>query len=128
MEIIKTITLEEACELTGRDIKKSLLFPTPENSEEEGYNALRRLNIYIEAHNMVDGKKWVPDYENDDEEKWYILFEWDVAAAAFRFHYTFIGYSGAVTHTGSRHAIRTEELAEHIGRAYIEDWNKWLKP
>lgn len=126
MATIKTLSFDEACELTGRNAVTALRYSKPSTDEEKADNAIKRLEIFIEAYNMVDGKKWIPNYANSNEPKWRIWFVWDRALSAFRFSYTYIACSLADSATGSRHACRTDEIAEHVGTAHLDDWNLWL--
>lgn len=126
MAKIKKLTFQQACKMTGYDPVNCLPWPNPTDEGQEAYNALKRLEIYIEAYNMQGKKKWIADYSNRNQAKWRIWFIWDASAAAFRFLHTHFDYTSAGANTGSRQAIRTEELADHIGQAHIDDWNKWL--
>lgn len=126
MATIKKLSFKEACEKTGEHPVKSLPYPKPANKEEEAWNALKRLQIYADAYNMVRGKKWIADYSNSDQAKWRIWFIWDKAASAFRFHFTFYVYTNADSASGSRHAFRTDDIATHVGIEHIDDWNLWL--
>jgi len=126
MATIKTLSFKEACEKTGNHPVKSLPYSKPANTDEEAYNALKRLEIYAEAYNMQGKKKWVPKYSNIDQAKWRIWFIWDKALSAFRFGNTHYDYTDAFTATGSRHVFRTDAIAEHVATAHIDEWNKWL--
>lgn len=126
MAKIKKLSFKQACTKTGQHPVKSLPYPKPANAEEEAWNALKRLQIYADAYNMVRGKKWVVDYSNDNQAKWRIWFCYDRALSAFRFGYTFHAYTFANSATGSRHVFRTEAIANHVGTAHLDEWNKWL--
>ena len=56
MAKIKKLSFKEACKKTGDHPVKSLPYPKPINKRQEAYNALTRLEIFIEAYNMVRGK------------------------------------------------------------------------
>lgn len=122
---IKKLTLEEACELTGNTMADILPWPNPTTPRQVAYNTLSGLEILIEAYNMVDGKKWVSDYSDDNQPKYRFWLEWDSAVSAFVFHDTFNGYSFAYTATGSRHDCRTREIAEFVATEHLDEWNKW---
>ena len=126
MATIKKLSFKEACEKTGNDFVKSLPYSKPANQEEEAWNALKRLQIYAQAYNMVRGKKWKADYANDDQPKWRVWLKYDTSLSAFVFVHTNYDCTYALSATGSRHAFRTDEIAEHVGRAHIDEWNKWL--
>jgi len=126
MEKIQTLSFEEACQKTGRDAATALRYAEPVTNEEKADNAIKRLEIFTEAYNMQGEEKWVPDYSKRDS-KWYPWFVWDSALSAFRFDSTSGAYTHAYAATGSRHVSRSSEIAEHIGRAHIDDWNLWLK-
>ena len=126
MAKIKTLSFEEACKMTGCDPVKVLPYQAPSNKDEEAYNALKQLEILIQAYNMQKGKKWIPDYSNRNQAKWRIWFFYDQSVSAFQFGDTLDGYSDADSAAGSRHACRTEEIADHVGKEHIKLWNKWL--
>lgn len=126
MAKIKKLSFPQACKLTGNHSVNCLPWPNPTNEEQEAWNALKRLQIYAQAYNMVGGKKWIADYKNKSQAKWRIWFYYNDALCAFVFNYTYIVYTAASSATGSRHAFRTDEIAEHVGRQHIDDWNKWL--
>jgi len=126
MAKIKKLSFKEACTKTGHHPVKSLPYPKPANTEEEAWNALKRLQIYAEAYNMVRGTKWVVKYSDSNQAKWRIWFVWDSALSAFRFTYTIIEFTFANAATGSRHVFRTEAIADHVGTAHLDEWNKWL--
>lgn len=123
---IKKLSFKEACKKAGHHPVKSLPYPKPINTEEEAWNALKRLQIYAEAYNMVRGKKWVVSYKNNNQAKWRIWFRYDPAVSAFVFIITNFDYSFAGTAAGSRHVFRTDAIAEHMATAHIDEWNKWL--
>lgn len=123
---LKKLSFQEACELTGRDPKQALRYATPANSEEEAANALDRLKIFTEAYNMVDGKKWEPDYSNSNQAKWWAWFRYNSSLRAFVFDVTYDGFTDAYAGTGSRLVSRTSEIAQFIATEHIDDWNKWL--
>jgi hypothetical protein len=126
MSPIKKLTFEQACEKTGYNPANCLPFANPKNKDEEAYNALNRLEIYIEAYNMEMDKKWVADYANSEQPKWRAWFRYDTSSCAFRFLFSTYDYTIAYAATGSRHSARTSDIAEHVGKAHIDDWNKWL--
>ena len=127
MATIKKLSFNEACKKTGRNPAKALPHAKPANSEQEADNAIKRIEIYHEAYNMVRGKKWKVDYGNSDQAKWWAWFRYDSSLRAFVFFITYDVYTYAIAGTGSRLVSRTSDIAEHIGRAHIDDWNKWLK-
>lgn len=123
---IEKLSFNEACEKTGRNPEQALRYAKPANSEEEAANALDRLKIFTEAYNMVDGKKWEPDYSNSNQAKWWAWFRYDGSLRAFVFYVTFNDCTHAAAGAGSRLVSRTSEIARFIGVEHIDDWNKWL--
>lgn len=127
MATIKKLTYEQAAEKIGIDPVKSLPFQQKNlTKKQEAYNALHRLETLIEAYNMQGKKKWIVDYGNSNQAKWRVWFIWDKAASAFRFHLTGHDYTDANSATGSRHAMRTNKIATHVGIEHLDEWNKWL--
>ena len=67
---------------------------------------------------------WLPDWNKQDEKKWYPYFEVSPSGAGFSdsaYNFTRTG-----TDVGSRLCFESREKAEHAGKKFIEIYNQFL--
>lgn len=67
---------------------------------------------------------WVPDWNKQDEKKWYPYFEVSPSGAGFSHSYYYC--ANANTSVGSRLCFESREKAEHAGKKFIEIYNQFL--
>ena len=112
----KTIaSFEEAC--AARDLDPNKIIPDMSVYPPRHHAAMiahAKMIIITEALN--DG--WEPDWNNDDEYKYYPWFYMD--KPGFRFGAAGYDCTSTFTTGGSRLCFRTRALAEYAGKTFIE--------
>lgn len=86
--------------------------------------ALNKLLTIAEAWNKVD--KFVPDFSNPNQYKWFPWFKYSDDAAGFVSAYTANTASNASAYFGSRLCFKSEERATQFGKQFIDLWNEFL--
>lgn len=110
-------TFEGACKVLGHDPVKVLPkvtgFP---KSHQKALVATAKLIIINEALNFIDNgkKKWVPNWNNTSEGKYYPWFWLD--KPGFRLHGCLYDFPG--TFVGARLVYRTRALAEYAAKQF----------
>lgn len=61
---------------------------------------------------------WVPDWANASQAKWYPWMEYNSAAAGFRFYDSFYSITRALTGSGSRVRLCSDNIAKHAGTKF----------
>lgn len=112
MDRIKTY--EDALKETGRPDVPDFSF-LPEDMRKH-FEALYKMYIIAEALN----EGWKPDWDNDDEYKYYSWFT--MSASSFAFYGSNYVSSYAVAGSGSRLKFKTRELAEYASKQFVDIW------
>lgn len=121
MELIKSF--EEACSVKGLDPEKVLpdVSAYPE-SHRNALTATAKLIIINSALNFVDNdnKDWKPDWNNDDEYKYYPWFDMEVHKKnnPSGFRLDGVNLVCSFTCVGARLVFRTRKLAEYAGTQF----------
>lgn len=84
--------------------------------DEAAYRLLKLL-----ASSLNDG--WTPDWENENEYKWYPYFYMGVSSG-FRFSDS-VGWN-ADSGVGSRLCFKSRELADYAGKQFTEVYKKFM--
>lgn len=112
MDRIKTY--EDALKETGRpDVPDFSLLPKDMRAH---FVALYKMYVIAEALN----EGWKPDWENDDEYKYYSWFT--MSASSFAFGDSRYGCSTSRAGCGSRLKFKTRELAEYASKQFVDIW------
>jgi len=69
--------------------------------------------------------KWLPNYEDDNEKKWYPYFSW-VSGSGFVFTFSHYYYAIADSAVGSRLCFPDKETSDHFGKQFIQLHNESL--
>lgn len=100
-----------------------LPFADPQHKEEERDNASRMIRKIIELNNR--NKKFVADYLNPNQEKWFPVGKWTVAGLVF----SDTGYEDWDSHAdafvGAPFVSPTSNEAERICKEYISIYEKF---
>lgn len=87
----------------------------------EALIALNELFTIAQAWNKEDG--FVPDFSDEEQEKWFPWFKYDKNTAKFVFMFT--DYTtDASANFGSRLCFKTPERAEQFGKQFADLYNK----
>lgn len=107
-------TFEDAMEETGRPDAPDFSCLPPDMRKH--FTALYKMYVITEALN----EGWEPDWDNDDECKYYPWFVMSPSSFAFRDSY--FEYSSAGAGSGSRLKFKTRELAEYAAKQFEDIW------
>lgn len=87
----------------------------------EALDTLNKLFTIAEAWNKEDG--FVPDFSDEEQEKWFPWFKYDKNTAKFVFMFT--DYTtDASSDFGSRLCFKTSDRAEQFGKQFVDLYNK----
>lgn len=119
-------TFEDACKILGID-PATVIAPGTVQEDTAALVALAKLLIIVRAANRLvnEGKDWKPDWNDDDQYKYFAYF-WMDDKSSSGFQYDGFGYWGSVTVVGSRLAFKTSEAAEYIGNQFIELYKAFM--
>jgi|SRR5581483_1645891 len=110
-------TFEGACKILGLDpvkvLPKVVSFP---KAHQKSIIATAKLIIINEALNFVDNgkKKWVPDWNNTSQGKYYPWFWLD--KPGFRLYMVY--FADSISNVGARLVYRTRALAEYAAKQF----------
>ena len=111
-ELVKTF--EDARKLTSRpDVPDFSNLPT---DMRKHFEAQYKMIVIAEALN----EGWIPDWDNNNEYKYYPWFE--MSASSFAFYGSAFGVARAGAGSGSRLKFRTRELANYAAKQFIDIW------
>lgn len=88
----------------------------------EALVALNKLFTIAQAWNKEDN--FVPDFSNEEQNKWFPWFKYDKKAAGFVYTATY--YAPALVNAafGSRFCFKTKMRAEQFGKQFVDLYNK----
>ena len=113
-------TYEDACKELGRE-------PYDEKQLEKlGLTkndiAYQKMVVIVEALN----EGWKPDVCDIDVERWYTWFKANGSPSSFAFLVSDYDSGGAGAGSGSRLALKSEQLANYCGKQFLELWKEML--
>ena len=115
-ELVKTF--EDARKLTGRpDVPDFSNLPT---DMRKYFEAQYKMIVIAEALN----EGWIPDWDNNNEYKYYPWFEMSASSFAFIASVCAIAYAAAGS--GSRLCLKSKELSEYYGKQFIDLWKQFI--
>ena len=119
MSIIERIkTFEDAMQATGRkEVPDFSSFP---EDMRKHFEALFKMVVIVEAMN----EGWKPDWDNYNEYKYYPWF--DMSPSSFAFLDSLCDCVCARAGSGSRLALKSEQLAVYCGKQFLELWKEML--
>ena len=121
MSIIEKIkTFEDAMNATGR--KEMPDFSSFPEDMRKHFEALFKMVVIVEALN----EGWKPDVCNSDEERWYPWFKPKGSPSSFAFDVSLYDRVFAHAGSGSRLALKSEQLANYCGKQFLELWKEIL--
>jgi hypothetical protein len=114
-------TVEDAFNYFGIDFNAWLMVCV-KNGDTPDEIAYKKLKMVYKAFNI--NEKWVPDYDNSNQAKWYPYFK--KGGSGF-------GFSGSCTYcvctfttVGSRLCTYSDEIATYIGKQFNKEYNEFL--
>lgn len=120
----KIKSFEEACKVEGLDPDKVLPdvsgFPS---IHQKALTALAKLIIVVDVLNG----DWNPDWNNDDEYKYYPWFDMEKTKEnPSGFWLISVGYISASSGVGSRLCFHSRELAEHAAEHFLDLYRDYM--
>ena len=115
-ERIKTV--DDVCVEYGTSLEQ---FNNKWSCLEENERAFKIIKMATKIFN----EGWVPNYNDSTQKKWYNWFEFR-AGSGFCFSNTNYSYAYANATVGSRICFKDEKTAEHVGRLFVEIYEKFM--
>jgi len=113
-------SFSDACAELGVDPEELLPYPSSTDDDFKiSVNAYVKLATIIEALN----EGWVPDYRNTQEAKYYPWFK--ANSSGLGLSYYGCDCADSCSRVGSRLVLRSSELAEYVGREFIDIYNEY---
>jgi hypothetical protein len=113
----KIKTFEAACKVKGLDAKKIL--PDVSTFPEEHQKALiAHAKLILIAEVLNDG--WKPNWEDDDEYKYYPWFYMDKTRYSSGFSFAGVLYVYSSSLVGSRLCFKSRDIAEYAGKTFVK--------
>ena len=113
-------TYEDACKELGRqpyNVDSLMKLGLTKNDI-----AYQKMVVIVEALN----EGWKPDVCNSDVERWYQWFKPNGSPSSFAFDVSSCAYEIAFAGSGSRLALKSEQLASYCGKQFLELWKEIL--
>ena len=113
-------TFKDACKVLGRepyDEEQLAKLGLPKNDI-----AYLKMVVIVEALN----EGWKPDVCNREVERWYPWFRTNGSPSSFAFVGSLYDVEGASAGSGSRLALKSEQLASYCGKQFLELWKEIL--
>lgn len=105
----------EACQIKGYDVA-TILPDLSSFPEKHRASLTAQAKLIIIAEVLNEG--WEPDWNNDNEYKYFPYFWMD--SPGFRFRAAIFSYSLSSALGGSRLCFRTRKLAKYAGETFLE--------
>jgi hypothetical protein len=107
---------EDACTDQGINPDDVLTIDIPDSLACYKRTSLAKIQQEIIAKSICG--EWVPDYENNSQQKWYCWFNWK-NGVGFVFGRSGANFVCAAAGSGSRLCFETKEKANYFGRQFI---------
>lgn len=120
-------TFEDACKVLKLDPKKVIPdFSCYPEKDRISMIASCKIVIIVRAANLLENgeEEWVPDFSNWGEPKYEIWFSYGRSSSGLRSHDC--DDWRAVSLVGSRLCFISREVAEYIGKQFIDLYNEYL--
>ncbi|MBD3748534.1 MAG: hypothetical protein IE931_03465 [Sphingobacteriales bacterium] len=111
---------EDACEELEREQIELSDFNFLPAKDREAAFGFHQITTIIEAYN----EGWQPDWTDSNETKYYPWFR--LVGSGVGFSYDVYGCGDSHTYVGSRLVLKSSDLAIHVGKTFIDIYNKFL--
>lgn len=116
---------EDACADQGRPVLDVSAFSALHEDDREYSFFHHRVTTIIRSLNRKDdGTYWVPDFNDSDQPKYYIWYEWGSSWSGFRFRDCYC--VGASSGVGSRLHFKDKETALYFKDNFLSELNKYF--
>ncbi len=111
------ISIRDAFEFEGRDYD-AFLEKCKQNGDEIDEIRYKEIKTYIRVLN----EKWVPDWSNSSQRKYFIYMDWSSGV------FSYAHYDDWCTHTnvGSRLCLKDEQLALHVIKNISNEYKEFF--
>jgi hypothetical protein len=119
-------TYEDACAALNRQPVTEEQFSFLPEKDRKAMFSLHKITTVVEALN----EGWNPDWNDYNEYKYYPWFDmetYDDAPAGSGFSFVDFVYGASDSYVGARLVLKTRELAEYVGKQFLEDYKNWFK-
>ena len=124
MKYSKIKSFEDACQLLNIDpahLPEVSMLPERHRLSIVAYY---RIIIITEALNLnSDGSKWIPNWKDTNERKW---FPWFYLGSGFDFSYTDCDLWLTDAYVGSRLCFKSEELAKYAANTFLNEFKNYI--
>lgn len=114
-------TFQDAVIILGSNDQEVLKYNILAKYLPEADNILLEQKLIIIARALNEG--WTPNWDNDNEYKYY---PWFRMGSAFVFNYTNYVWAGTTAFGGSRLCFKSRELAEYVGKQFTEIYKEYM--
>lgn len=117
---------EDACSALNRQPLTEEQFSFLPEKDRKAMFSLHKITTVIEA--LCEG--WEPDWNSYSDLKYYPWFDMETygeAPAGSGFSFCTYGFDRTVSRVSARLVLRTRELAEYVGKQFLEDYRNWFK-
>ena len=114
-------TFEEACKALKIEAVLPDVSMIPEK-EQKAIIAHYKLTVIARALN----EGWFPDWDNDDEYKYYPWFNMDDSGAPLGFSFNAYDYDYTGTSVGARLCYKSSELARYAGKTFEDLYREYM--
>ena len=84
--------------------------------------AYKKLKLIVSALNEA----WIPDWQNDDQWKYYPWFDMDGSSSSGRFSFCDSDDRDSYSHCGSRLCFKTRDLCEYAAKTFIDIYREFF--
>ena len=119
-------TYEDACSALNRQPLTEEQFSFLPEKDRKAMFSLHKITTVIEALNEGHEFDW-NDYSERKYSPWFDMETYGDAPAASGFSFYDFGYDITFSSVGARLVLRTRELAEYVGKQFLEDYRNWFK-
>jgi len=122
----KAINYDAVCAIDGVDPIASLPYPSSKTDDEVAINSFAKV-IRI---NRVLNEGWQPDWNDDDQYKYYPWFDMEAygedAGSGVGFSFNDYYYDDSLSYVGSRLVYPTRELAKFAGETFLAEYRGFM--
>lgn len=115
-------SFEDACTALNLNSAEEIPFAQPKNRDQKAVNAAAKIFIIAKALN----ERWVPDWYNWDEYKYYPWFDMspekddEEETAVGGSGFSFVDCDSGDSSVGSRLVFKTRDLARYAGTQFLD--------
>ena len=118
----KMETFDEFYEAASEDIRKEYDGDQVISKDAIAYKKLRLIAAVINT-DMETGKRWIANWNDGNEKKW---FPWFVLSSGCGFGNSGYDYDYTGTRVGSRLCFKSKELSDYVGNQFLGLYKDFL--